>query len=177
MKKVLFILSLSLSTIAFSQNLPIYEKTGKVTYTEVPAVEGVKPSESYKVMKDWMAKNNIKITSDVTNDNLEADGSYKIFYPAVKGGTMNEGKVSYKLQMFFKDGRYKYVVTDFVHTSDKGNGGKLENQSAECGSGKMSAKAWVIIKTKTNSMSKDLVKSFKAAMLEFQNDPARDNDW
>jgi hypothetical protein len=98
----------------------------------------------------------------------------------VNGSTIEKGQVTFTASIFVKDGKYRYIFTDFVHVGDvktKASGGKLENVNPDCGSTKMSSKSWVLIKNKTASNATILTNDLKRVEKEFQNNPANKSDW
>lgn len=181
MKKLFLIafISIGVFTITNAQTLPINQGTGKITFLEVVDANGVAPADLAKVVKTWATKQNFTITEDAA-DKLVYNAFSDLDYPGVSGSTIEKGKVKFSLSIFFKDGKYRYILTDFVHEGDvktKANGGKLENVNPDCGVTKMSGKGWVTIKNKTASNMKTLTDDLKRVIKEYQNDPANKTDW
>ena len=67
----LFFFSCSL----FSQNLPVNERTGKVSYRNVVQVDGFSASDLYKKAKEWFSVN----TGESLNDKLISPNQYISF--------------------------------------------------------------------------------------------------
>lgn len=181
MKKLFLIVLLCCGVMNLSnaQTLPVNQGTGKITYLEVVDASGVSPEDLAKVVKDWASKQEFTITEEAS-DKLIYDAFSVVDYPGVSGSTTEKGKVKFSLSVFFKDGKYRYILTDFVHEGDvktKANGGKLENINPDCGATKMSGKGWVTIKNKTASNMKALTDDLKRVIKEYQNDPANKTDW
>lgn len=163
----------------FAQNLPVDAGTGKITYLEVVDAAGVKPADLTKVVKEWATKQGFTLKEE-TADKLVYNASTTVEYPNVNGSANEKSPVTFTLSVFIKDGKYRYIATDFFHVGDaksKASGGKLENVSPECGATKMTSKSWVFIKNKTNSNMVTLTNDLKRVVTEFQNDPANKSDW
>lgn len=168
-----------LTAITFAQNLPVDAGTGKITYLEVVDAAGVKPADLLKVVKDWATKQGFTLKEE-SADKLVYNASTNVEYPNINGSATEKSAVTFTLSVFIKDGKYRYIATDFFHVGDvkvKAAGGKLENVTPECGATKMTSKSWVLIKTKTNSNLVALTDDLKRVVKEFQNDPANKSDW
>jgi hypothetical protein len=181
MKKIVLSVALICGVLHFlpAQNLPVDQGTGKITYLEVVDAAGVKPADLNKVVKDWATKQGFTNKEDAA-DKLVYDAFTNLDYPSVSGSGTEKGKVKFTLSVFLKDGKYRYILTDFVHEGDvktKANGGKLENVNPDCGATKMSGKGWVTIKNKTGANMKALTDDLKRVIKEYQNDPANKTDW
>jgi hypothetical protein len=181
MKKSLFSLFIALVFCfgAFSQNLPVDAGTGKITYLEVVDATGVKPADLTKVVKEWATKQGFTLKEEAA-DKLVYDASISVEYPNINGSATEKSLVTFSLSVFIKDGKYRYIATDFFHVGDlkvKASGGKLENVTPECGATKMTSKSWVLIKNTTNSKLIALTDDLKRVVKEFQNDPANKSDW
>jgi len=173
------IIAFGLSASLFAQNLPTDQGTGKITFLEVVDASGVKPADVIKVIKDWATKQGYTLKEE-TADKLVYQCSTPVEYPNINGSSTEKGSVAFTLSVFIKEGKYRYIATDFVHTGDiktKANGGKLENVNPDCGSTKMTSKSWVLIKNKTNSNLVAITNDLKRVVKEYQNDPANKSDW
>lgn len=180
MKKLLLAFTLVIGAINFAHaQLPIDQGTNKVTYLEVVDAAGMKAADLNKVVKEWATKQGFTLKEDGA-EKLVYDASTAVEYPAVSGSGYMKGKVKFSLSVFCKEGKYRYILTDFVHEGDvktKDNGGKLENVNPDCGATKMSGKGWVTVKNKTGSNMKALTDDLKRVIKEYQNDPANKTDW
>ncbi len=173
------LIACGLTATAFAQNLPVDAGTGKITYLEVVDATGVKPADLTKVVKDWATKQGFTIKEEA-GDKLVYNASTTVDYPSVNGSTTEKSAVTFTLSVFIKDGKYRYIATDFFHVGDlktKASGGKLENVTPECGATKMTSKSWVMIKNKTNANILALTADLKRVVKEYQNDPANKSDW
>lgn len=179
MKKItLFLMGLIVFQMSFAQ-LPVDSATQKVTYSEVVPVPGATKDQLYV-----RAKNLNMLRENVKADN-KAEGvySYKgqinVTYPAPQVGMKHSGVVKYVVTLFLKDGKYKYVITNFVHESSKGNGGKLEGKLPECNKYVLTTYGWAEIKKQTQEQMETLVKNIKANMDPTANTevPKNTGDW
>jgi len=183
MKRSLKLLSvlLLLVNLSFGQELPVDQKTGKITYIEVVDAAGLTASDMYAVAKKWGNDKKFTLKEDKENESVLFNGSTPVEYPNASGNNNDKGKVSFTCYVFLKDGKYRFIFTDLVHTAEGkvvgSDGGKLENVSPDCGKTKMSAKGWVTIKAKADVNLKALVADLKRVMKETQNDPAKKSDW
>ena len=176
---ITLLIAFGLSLNVFSQNLPVDAGTGKITYLEVVDATGVKPVDLLKVVKSWATKQGFTIKEETT-DKLVYIASVIVDYPNINGSATEKSAITFTLSVFIKDGKYRYIATDFVHVGDlktKAAGGKLENVNPDCGATKMTSKSWVLIKSKTNSNLLALTGDLKRVVKEYQNDPANKSDW
>lgn len=180
-KKVLSIVFIAmLSCQLFAQELPINTSTGKVTFMEVLDAKNMKADELYKVLSEWAIAQGFKVDKkDEAAYEATFSGSYPLEYSSTKPGRNDKGKVNFTLSIFAKDGKYRYIVTDFVHEGLEGAaaGGKLENVQPDCGKAGMVPGNWVAIKNKTKAQMEYWVKEMKKAEIHVQNDPAKNKDW
>jgi hypothetical protein len=103
--------------------LPYDTDTQLITYQGVVESTGVTQAQLYARAQDWLAKtanttSNTPPQSTAT-DQLVAKGSWPSTI-SLMGGTVAAGTIQYTLSIYFKDGRYKYVLTNLTHTSTGG---------------------------------------------------------
>lgn len=174
-----FILLFSLVSFIKAQNLPVDSKTGKITYLEVVDATGMTAKDLFTAAKDWGTSKGYKIKSEnEATGEIVFEGSLPVDYIGVKGKP-EQGKVNHTFSVFLKDGKYRYIVTDFVHEGvDNGpTGGKLESNSPACGPGRMTSATWLLVKKKTQSGIEAQIADLKRVIKEIQNDPAKKSDW
>lgn len=180
MKKILASL---LFTILFvgalkAQDLPIDENTEKVTFMEVIDATGLTSKDLYKVLKEWALSKGYKIKEEkAAEGEIVFDATIQVDYVRVKGKT-EPSTVAYNLYLMAKDNKFRYIAVDYVHSgTDKTfSGGKLENESPECGPS-INVANWKFIKTKTKSEMDALVEELKKKIKAEQNDPTKNKDW
>lgn len=182
MKNLLLLsICMVLGFVSKAQNeLPINEKTGKVTFLEVISADGLSAQKLYDLTKEYAKEKGYVSVEDVAGSKVVYNATTTVYYPSAKGGGVTEkGIVKFTYSGFFKDGKYRLILTDFVHEGEGKlpDGGKLEAQTAACGKIKMTARAWVTIKNKTRANIEDLIVDTKRVIKEVQNDPANSDDW
>ena len=113
------------SVKTFSQaeliDLPIDSTTGRISYTEVVMVDSsLSKQELYSRAREWFAKTYNSSTNVIQMDDKE---SGKIVGKALMqvycrslGSDRKCGFVNYTISIYFKEGRYKFELTDFYHT-------------------------------------------------------------
>jgi hypothetical protein len=176
-KYISLFFSMAIVGFSFGQNLPVDSTTKKVTYSEVISVNGATKDVLYS-----RAKNLNMIRENVKADN-KAEGTYsykgqiKVNYPAPQVGMKHNGTVNYLVTMFLKDGKYKYTISDFTHSSDKGNGGKLEGKLPECNKYVLTTAGWAEIKRQTDTHMKTLINNIKLNMDPKGEVPKNTGDW
>ncbi len=106
-------------------------------------------------------------------------------YKAVKwwgGGTVNaDGYIDFTLKLYFKDGRYKYILSDFIHKPLDGiSFGEITNSDkppmkSHMGSKKRAILIWEDLKSKSKSNAEIIISSLIKEMekkVSIEND-----DW
>ena len=123
MNKIVCLLILLTTTIAKAQNtaapkLPVDEKTKLISYNKVKDVANISSDDLYKRALNW-ANTYYKNPIDVIRENNRTEGKivckarYKLMNPPDKKGFATEGGiVQYTLNLQFKEGRYKYDLTE-----------------------------------------------------------------
>ncbi len=125
MKCLLLLLSTVLFTIdySFSQDndstsvVPVDKTTGLITYQEVVEVKGTK-QDLFNRCVDWVNNfyaNPVSVTQirDPKTGKIEGGHQFRI-HNIEDGYEMGAGMILYKFIVEFKDGRYRYTITDFV---------------------------------------------------------------
>jgi hypothetical protein len=181
MKKLILSFALLIAVISLvgAQNLPIDKNTGKITYLEVVDATGMTAKDLYKVAKDWGVSKGYKIKKeDDATGEIVFEGTTPMEYAGVKG-KMESGNVNYTFSVFLKEGKYRFIVTDFVHAGATAavSGGKLESATPACGPSGMTSASWVLIKKKTQGAMEAATADLKRVIKETQNDPAKKSDW
>ncbi len=180
MKKLftLVLVIFALAANAQTKTFPIDSTTKKITYSEVIQVNGASKEDLYKRAKNLGVSGNGVQKDDPAEGLYVYKGSFNVSYPAPQPGLQHSGKVEYLVTVACKDGRYKYIVTNFVHSGDKASGGKLEGAIPECGKLILTPAGWGVIKKQTMEQTDKFIARLKAAMEGTDpNAPKVGTDW
>lgn len=131
MKKTAFLLLMAVAaTLSVSAqknkeiqwpDLPVDAESELITYTEVVSVDGVSAGDLYDRFMKWFNaefKNPAEKLrkNDKEAGEVEAFLRHRIYNKDKKGEQASEaGLAQFTLKVMFKDGRYKYTVTDLNH--------------------------------------------------------------
>jgi hypothetical protein len=102
----------------FCQVIPVDEDTKKIVYKEVVTQEG-KPAEMYNHAIEWINSfypnpNDVTRIRDAENARIEIKHRIKVWNLDKDGNKLNEaGLVEYEMSLEFKEGRYRYTITNF----------------------------------------------------------------
>ncbi len=97
--------------------LPINEETKKICYTQVVEEKGTK-NELYVRAIEWFNKfykNPVDVTKvrDQENGKIQGVHRIKVYDFDVNGNKTGGKEITYTLYLEFKDGKYRYKITDF----------------------------------------------------------------
>jgi hypothetical protein len=181
MNEMVLLLLVFLPFTLFSQNgvLPISEETGKITYQSVVQVDGTSKNDLYKRGKTWFI-NTFSSSENVIEYEDKEEGIImgKGLFP-VKANMVSAGHVRFTIKIEFKDGRYRYTLTDFWHTGeydssyDSNTVGDLKEEKPGGFMGGMGKRAWNKIKEQTNFHATQMLASLKEKM----DAKAANDDW
>lgn len=181
MRKIglMLIMLYSFLVVSAQNELPIDENTGKVTFMEVVEAEGLTAKQVFDITKDWAMKKGFAVIEETDGAKLKFNAFVKVYYPAPKSGPTEEGNVKFTFFVGCKDGKFRYILTDYVHTGKKRgtDGGKLESSKPACGNISMSSRGWVTIKNESKKKTDKLLEDLKRVIKEDQNDPEKNDDW
>ena len=130
---ILFLLSLKIR--AQNNELPLFpidSITNKITYSEIIYLDNSSNKQDlFLRAREWFAKtfnssNNVIQMQDKEDGILIGKGSMEVFLKAL-GMTSGGNYFNFTISMHFKDGRYKYEITDFTYS----NASNLKNTFAE----------------------------------------------
>jgi hypothetical protein len=115
---LMFIIVFALLSKAISQVIPVDEDTKKITYKEVVTQEGT-PSVMYNHAIEWINSfypNPADVTRirDANNAKIEIKHRIKVWNLDKDGNKISDGGVvEYEMSLEFKEGRYRYIITNF----------------------------------------------------------------
>lgn len=165
---------------AQTEVLPVNNETQKILYTEVIKVtDNSKKDVIYDRAFSWAQNNKYRITQmDKGNGVMNCEGSFPVTYPGPRVGMNDNGMVKFAVTVNAKDGRYKYDITNFKHEGGKGkgNGGPLENKSAECGKFVLPDSGWAKIKKDTAAKMKEVINDMQLSISPAGEAPMK-SDW
>jgi hypothetical protein len=172
MKNILLLLLICSASFAQDKLLGILPlENGSVVYSDVMRVEGVSQQDLYKRAKRWFVKT-YKSAKDVTqyddvNNEISGKGIFTINWQVTFYGSMPLD-VRHAIRFEFKDGRYKYEISQFSTklSSGAGSESKLEDWS------KARPKNTQKVYNEINNRVMDLIVSFR----DFIATPPKD-DW
>lgn len=171
------------ASLTFAQLPPKDANTGKYTYLNTVQATKLTAAEITERTKTWgtdEANSSGKKKWTILESNgtmVKFDGYVSVSYPGTKGGTNLTGKVKFTFRVDAKEGKFRYIVTDFKHEEPRGSGGKLEEEVPVCGTNRLLPKSWASIKRQANAKSLKVIDDLKRVIREFENDPARNDDW
>jgi len=176
MRNLILLLAVFASLNAFAQ-FPVDSMTKKITYTEVLTVPGTNKADLYARAKSINSIQSAVIKDSKPEGIYSYKGSFPVRYPGPQVGMYHTGTVNYTTTIVCKDGKYKYTVTELMHTSDKGNGGGLEGALPACGKYTLTLSGWNAIKKQSQDKMNELVKAIKGAMANPGTTPATSTDF
>ena len=141
--------------IAKSQSLPYNEK-GRIEYSDVVYLDSTFTKDQiYSVAREWFAlrfknSNYVIQMDDENHGKIIGKGVFEGFLRHFDPPTYY---IEFTISLYIKESRYKYVITDFSHTSalSQFDGGALEAAKPNNGGFfGINDKSWTDIKMKTN---------------------------
>ncbi|MFA8301154.1 MAG: DUF4468 domain-containing protein [Hyphomicrobiales bacterium] len=116
MKNYLLAIIISITTLCAKAQVPVDRDTEKVTYTDVVTVDGDK-DDLFKRCVYWLNEtysNPASVTSIRDYETGKIKGSHRFkLYVDNDGFKKASGMVVYNFTIEFKDGKYRYTLTDF----------------------------------------------------------------
>lgn len=116
------VLLVAVSSLTFAQSktarLPVNQETGLITYEKVQEIPGADQAELYRRGLAWCMSyfknpNDVIRERDSSGGTITCKARFKIMNPADKKGIETDaGLVQYTLNLMFKDGRYRYVLSE-----------------------------------------------------------------
>ncbi len=166
MKKLLTLLLIVFAFAAKAQTktFPIDTATKKITYSEVISIAGATQADLYKRSKNLGVAGTGIQKDDAAQGLYVYKGSFSVTYPAPQVAMKHTGTVDYIVTIACKDGRYKYMITNFVHMKTGANGGKLEGSQPECGKAMLTLAGWGSIKAQTMAYMDTFILNLKTGM-------------
>ncbi|SDI97974.1 DUF4468 domain-containing protein [Chryseobacterium jejuense] len=180
-KKSLIALIFTLfSIVVFSQELK-YEEVVQVDST-------VSKKELYNRARSWFADNfkdegEVMTIQDDSTGEITGNGNFRYNTNKIYMGVWCvTGTIHFKINIYLKDGRYKYVIHNLVHEGSYFDGSRpinyglltVNENSPNPSRGGPGKKAWTDIKEKTNDRVQLIISGLKEAMVKKHE---TSNDW
>ena len=135
-KIIICLFAVLISSSAMCQIVPV-DENGHIIYTGIVAVDSAQNSEAlYSKAKIWFANtfvssNNVIQLDDENNKTIIGKAAIPVTHKAM-GATHQSGHIHYTITFQARDGRYRYIITNFHHTGnsdvqDYGNCDKMIN--------------------------------------------------
>lgn len=170
-KILLFVCAFFIGTGVYAQKPLIYTDVVKVDST-------ITKNELYNRAKLWFTNtfkdaNKVLQVQDEERGQLVGKGKMKYNTTIFAGSGTTSGYIGYTVNLFVKDGRYKYEITDFIHEGSSNtpfNMGLItDSETAPIFSEKKYAikwcdKLWIDIKDQITPNARSLEQSLKEAM-------------
>ncbi|MCK0199125.1 DUF4468 domain-containing protein [Ornithobacterium rhinotracheale] len=178
MKKVLLLLFLCLFAMTKAQ------EAKPLGFTKVVEVPGVSKENLYNRAKLWVSDNFKKVDYVVDVDDKEGGVLIcKSNFPIQKDGFWGidfDGRINFTLKLLFKDGKYKYELTNYLHepnlnkkaffglltTSEKYPASEGYNKKDYKFNKKWFDENWKEIKSMSEEKSLIIIKSLETGMKE-----------
>ena len=148
--KKLMIACLLLGHFTYAQDSFPKDKNNDIVFTEV-VKEELSKGELYANAKAWIStfykSSRVIKAEDDLDGTINCKSMFQVYSDVEKG--KKAGFVNYQMDLFIKDGRYKYriyALRHVDHTDQVGSGGKLENITPYCGFKKLKESIWMGIK-------------------------------
>lgn len=151
---------------AHQDGLPRDSTTGRITFTEVVTVPGTSQADLYTRAHEWLAKRTNGTRPVLELQERENGKLIGKFALAVKPGVAvseTADLLRATLSLFCKEGRYKYLVTDF-HYEKTIVGRRLDARLEETSPEGVTANNWQDVRLRTTVEMQRLVTDLKAAM-------------
>ena len=142
-----------------------YNKEKKIfIYEEVVTMAGVKKDELYKRAENWVATYYVSglkkiFEKDVVQGYIKLNDRFTLM-KEYKGQTVNDAIINYRMELSFKDGKYRYQVFKFYSGVDA-NSQPIERWMTAAGSDPEIAKARYI---KIDGQVQKVISALKKAM-------------
>lgn len=164
MRKIIVLLLFCNSSFAQNQwGLPIDSTTHLITYTEIIPVSGTQ-DELYSKAREWFASTYNSAQNVIQMDSKEDIIGKALMQVYYKG--FPYGYIHYTISIYFKDGKYKYVVSNFYHEDEYNNAipdyGLCEGMMNE--KKKHDAKVCDVLLSTLDANTRDLISSLKESM-------------
>ena len=150
-----------------------------IQYESVINVDSVSKEDLFKrgeyfLVSVFKNPQKVIVLSDTEKGQLICKGAFPYMQSKkIWGGWENtKGTIDFKLSIYFKEGRYKYVIEDFIHNANGDYSfGIITNELEWSGKRKLNSKKWNSwiwndLKKQTQTNSANLLTALKASMIK-----------
>lgn len=121
LKTKILITTFSLFTFCVRAQMDFDVISERIIYESVVHVDSVPASQLYDRAKEWMVRNlksadNNNNLSDKESGSLTSTGNIKLEDRSNFGCRFTDFNLNFKLSVFVKEGRYKYIIENFYHS-------------------------------------------------------------
>lgn len=170
-------------------DFPTNSETGKVEYVETVSLDSVSKNTLFTRTREWFAKNYYSATDVIQMEDKKtgkiigkANVPVNMRTSLISNKDMSAGHINYTISIYFKNGKYKYEITDFQHIgggpADSPNGGSV-NDMMEMDSGFWGnpyRKTYLYYLVQLDENMKSLISDLKSA-LSSNNAEETQNNW
>jgi hypothetical protein len=184
MQKILFIIPIVLITSSVrGQILPIDSITHQITYSGIVVVDSSSADLLFDRAKEWFvhsfnSANDVVQMEDKERKKIIGKGKFDVVTSYMSSLSTNSlGYVKFSVEIQAKEGRYRYVITDFWHEQGSSKANTPNDlRLVRPGGGvlTMGMKNWNGIKSQMNDFVLLLIKNLKDSMSKDISGP---NDW
>lgn len=165
--------------LGFGQDFPIDETTGQITYRGIVEVPGVPKMELFRRANLWVGRKIVKPEKPIqvsdTSGKLLFNVNYDTYYTYF-GQRIYYGFSRFTFEIDFKDGKYRYTITDFWHDSNNSQAvptaGDLRIKRPNIN--QLRKGIWDRIKEDTDLYVKGLISSLEEGLKVSKS---KDSDW
>jgi len=161
-KLLILLLSINFST---GNDLPQNTDIDKLIFSDVIYTDNnISSDEMLIIARQWYSKlfDTPPFFYQTDSNGNILTGKGKIFTGS-SGRNLYAGIVEFSLELQFKDGKYKYIVSNLIHTAfePEYSGGDLDDNKPDCGTLNISKRQWKKIKDSSENKVMDLINNLK----------------
>lgn len=186
MKPNVFLLVLLLAPFQFSAQDSLEYK-----FEEVVEIEGISKEYLFLRGKSWFVSTFRDANSVIQEENrtdgiILGKGSFKYEPTIFQSAPLVKGYVNFSISVYFKDGRYKYKLYNFVHESSSNSPNKYDfgliTNDKDCPYSpslikSFNNKYWVDIKIQCNEYAKTMITKLKDEMSNVSEIEDSNSGW
>lgn len=188
MKNILFIVAILVSQFSFTQ---IDSLSLPISFEKVVVVDSISSDELFNRAKMWFVTSFKDANAVIQNESKEdgmivGKGQFNFVPTILVSSNLIKGPVSYTVTIMVKEGRYKYVISNFIHTSSSPSPQKIScglitnsevypNEPTMMQTARNNNNIWQDVKTQSIEQAKILEKSLILGMQK--PSPTKSDDW